>query len=69
MEEFPEFFYGRFDNIIYRSDRPYTILETTHDSSFPVTSKDYSDKFIFVSAFNGFRYSVYDIPYEIVEYP
>jgi hypothetical protein len=71
MEEFPEFFMDdSISNIIYRSDRPYTILETTHDSSFPVTSKRlFPDKFIFVSAFNGFRYSVYDIPYEIVEYP
>jgi hypothetical protein len=71
MEEFPEFFMD--DNItklIYKSDRSYTILETTHDSSFPVTSKRFfPDKFIFVSAFNGFRYSIYDIPYEIVEYP
>jgi hypothetical protein len=42
MEEFPEFMEDSISNIIYRSDRPYTILETTHDSSFPVTSKDYS---------------------------
>ncbi len=71
MEEFPEFFMD--DSItskIYQKDRNYTILETTHDSSFPVTSKRFfPDKFIFVSAFNGFRYSIYDIPYEIVEYP
>ena len=71
MEEFPEFFMD--DNItkqIYTEDRPYTIFETTHDSSFPVKSKKwFPDKFIFVSAFNGFRYSVYDIPYEIIEYP
>ena len=40
MEEFPEFFMD--DNItkqIYTEDRPYTIFETTHDSSFPVKSK------------------------------
>jgi hypothetical protein len=71
MEEFPEFFMD--DNItkeIYKEDRRYTIFETTHDSSFPVTSKRYfPDKFIFVSAFNAFRYSIFDIPYEIIEYP
>lgn len=71
MEEFPEFFMD--DSItkeLYREDRNYTILETTHDSSFPVSSKRwFPDKFIFVSAFNAFRYSIYDIPYEIVEYP
>jgi len=71
MEEFPEFFMD--DSItkeLYREDRYYTILETTHDSSFPVSSKRwFPDKFIFVSAFNAFRYSIYDIPYEIVEYP
>jgi len=71
MEEFPEFFMS--NNItkeIYKKDRNYTILETTHDSSFPVKYKRwFPDKFIFVSAFNAFRYSIYDIPYEIVEYP
>jgi hypothetical protein len=71
MEEFPEFFMN--DNItkeLYKEDRSYTIFETTHDSSFPVTSKKwFPDKFIFVSAFNAFRYSIYDIPYDIVEYP
>lgn len=71
FEEFPEYFLE--DNItskIYVSNRNYTIIETTHDSSFPVTTKRwFPDKFIFVSPFNAFRYSVYDIPYEIVEYP
>jgi FkbM family methyltransferase len=71
MEEFPEYFLE--DNItskIYVANRNYTIIETTHDSSFPVTNKKwFPDKFVFVSPFNAFRYSVYDIPYEIVEYP
>lgn len=72
MEEFPEFFMG--DDItreIYtKKDRKYKIFETTHDSSFPVKDKRwFPDKFIFVSAYNAFRYSCYDIPYEIIEYP
>lgn len=71
MEEFPEFFMDdEITKEIYKEDRRYTIFETTHDSSFPVTSKRYfPDKFIFVSAFNAFRYSIFDIPYEIIEYP
>lgn len=71
MEEFPEFFMNdEVTNLLYKKNRNYTILETTHDSSFPVSSKRYfPDKFVFVSAFNAFRYSLYDIPYEIVEYP
>ena len=71
FEEFPEFFMD--DSItkkIYRDDREYSIYETTHDSSFPVSSKRwFPNKFIFVSAFNAFRYSMYDIPYSIIEYP
>jgi glycosyltransferase involved in cell wall biosynthesis len=71
MEEFPEFFMDdNITKVLYKEDRSYTIFETTHDSSFPVTSKKwFPDKFIFVSAFNAFRYSIYDIPYDIVEYP
>jgi hypothetical protein len=71
MEEFPEFFMSdEVTKEIYLKNRNYAILETTHDSSFPVNSKRwFPDKFIFVSAFNAFRYSIYDIPYEIVEYP
>ena len=60
FEEFPEFFMD--DSItekIYKTDREYSIYETTHDSSFPVSSKRwFPNKFIFVSAFNGFRYSM-----------
>ena len=71
LEEIPEYFMD--DNItkkLYDSNRTYSIFETTHDSSFPVENKRwFPDKFIFVSAFNAFRYSMYDIPYEIVEYP
>ena len=71
MEEFPEFFMSdEITKQIYNEKRNYTILETTHDSSFPVNEKRwFPDKFVFVSAFNAFRYSIYDIPYEIVEYP
>jgi glycosyltransferase involved in cell wall biosynthesis len=71
FEEFPEFFMD--DSItkeIYKNSRVYKIYETTHDSSFPVHKKRFfPNKFHFVSAFNAFRYSMFDIPYEIIEYP
>lgn len=71
MEEFPEFFMREdITEKIYNKDREYFIVETTHDSSFSVDHKRWlPDKFIFVSAFNAFRYSIFDIPYEIIEYP
>ena len=71
LEEIPEFFLDeKITKRIYSKDRKYIITETTHDSSFPVDRKRwFPDKFIFVSAFSAFKYSGYDIPYEIVEYP
>ena len=71
MEEFPEFFMGNeITRQIYRKNRPYKIFETTHDSSFKPTSKVwFPDKFIFVSVFNAIQYSMFDIPYEVIEYP
>ena len=71
MEEFPEFFMGHeITRQIYRKNRPYKIFETTHDSSFKPTSKIwFPDKFIFVSVFNAIQYSMFDIPYEVIEYP
>ena len=71
MEEFPEFFMDdELTKIIYNKDRSYKIFETTHDSSFSVSSKRwFPDKFVFVSAFNAIRYSMFDIPYEVIEYP
>ena len=71
MEEFPEFFMdNNITRQIYRKNRPYKIFETTHDSSFKPTSKVwFPDKFIFVSVFNAIQYSMFDIPYEVIEYP
>jgi glycosyltransferase involved in cell wall biosynthesis len=55
---------------IYSKNRKYKIIETTHDSSFSTTIKRFMpDKFLFVSAYNAFKYINFDIPYEIVEYP
>lgn len=71
MEEFPEFFMNdELSAWIYRKDRPYTIVESTHDSSFNPTSKRYMpDKFIFVSPYNSLKYLNLDVPSEVIEYP
>jgi FkbM family methyltransferase len=71
IEEFPEFFMdNNITKQIYKQNRPYKIFETTHDSSFKPTSKIwFPDKFIFVSVFNAIQYSMFDIPYEVIEYP
>lgn len=71
MEEFPEMFM-EYDLAlkIYKQDRPYKIIETTHDSSFnPARKMMMPDKFVFVSAYNALRYSHLDVPHEIIEYP
>jgi len=71
MEEFPEMFLeNSISDWLYRQDRTYTILETTHDSSFDPKSKRYfPDKFVYVSAYCAFKYSYLDVPIEIIEYP
>ena len=71
MEEFPEMF---CDNLIcqylYKEDKPYTIIETTHDSSFKPRNKVWMpNKFVFVSPYTALKYNHLDIPYEIIEYP
>lgn len=71
MEEFPEMFMdSKIVDWVYRVDRDYEIVETTHDSSFKPSSKVYTpDKFVFVSAFNCLKYSHLQVPQHIVEYP
>ena len=71
MEEFPEMFMSEeMSEWVYRKDRPYTIIETTHDSSFNPSKKRFMpDKFVFVSPYNALKYTHLSIPYEIIEYP
>ena len=71
MEEFPEMFLEQdVARELYSEDRTYRIVETTHDSSFNPRSKTcFPDKFIFVSAYNAFKYIDVDVPMEIIEYP
>jgi len=71
MEEFPEMFLEHdVAREVYSEDRTYRIVETTHDSSFPPNEKIWMpDSFVFVSAYNIFKYAHLDIPMEVIEYP
>jgi glycosyltransferase involved in cell wall biosynthesis len=71
MEEFPEMFLrSECADYLYANDRAWTIIETTHDSSFnPLSKRFMPDKFVFVSAYSAFKYNHLEIPTEIIEYP
>ena len=71
IEEFPEMFMSsELSDWVYREDRKYTIIETTHDSSFNPSNKKYTpDKFVFVSPYNTMKYIHLGVPYEVIEYP
>jgi len=74
MEEIPEkFIYGmrkEHSDWLYRKDRKYKIVETTHTSTFDVSQKQYfPDKFLFVSKYSMLEYSRFGIPSSLVEYP
>ena len=71
MEEFPEMFMDNdLTRELYSEDRTYRIVETTHDSSFPPHEKIWMpDSFVFVSAYNIFKYAHLDVPMEVIEYP
>ena len=71
VEEFPEFFMDE-DLIkkLYNPNRKYRIVETTHDSSFNPKDKKYlPDEYIFVSAYNSFKYIDSKVPFQVIEYP
>ena len=68
MEEIPEKFnYGgirqEHTDWLYRKDRPYKIIESTHTSTFDINQKIYfPDKFMFVSKYSQNEYSRFNIP-------
>ena len=70
IEEFPEMFMEKeMADWLYGGDT-WKIIETTHDSSFNPRDKRYfPDKFIFVSAYNSFKYIDFPVPFEVIEYP
>jgi hypothetical protein len=71
LEEIPEFFMD--DEIarqIYVQNRNYSIVETSHDSSFNTDEKRFfPDKFMFVSDWQIQQYKNINIPSVLVEYP
>lgn len=72
FEEMPEFFMdiNLAKEIYSKKDRKYSIVETTHDSSFDVDSKIFlPDKFFFVSEYSIEQFKSLNIPMELKEYP
>ena len=71
MEEFPEMFMNEeCADYLYDAERPWKVVETTHDSSFNPRYKYYlPDRFIFVSPYNSFKYIQLNVPMDIIEYP
>ena len=71
LEEIPEFFMsGKIAKQIYTQDRKYIIVETSHDSSFDTSTKQFfPDKFMFVSNWQIQQYKDIDIPQVVVYYP
>jgi len=71
LEEIPEFFMsGEITKQIYTQDRKYIIVETSHDSSFDTSTKQFfPDKFMFVSNWQIQQYKDIDIPQVVVYYP
>lgn len=71
MEEFPEMFMDdSVASLIYYKERTHKVVETTHDSSFNPDDKRWMpDEFVFVSAYNIFKYSHLEVPMRVIEYP
>lgn len=71
FQEFPEFWLN--DDVceqIYKEDKEYKIIETSHDSSFsPDAKRFFPDGFAFISNFHPPLYERFEIPIQIVEYP
>lgn len=69
FQELPEYFMD--DNIsseIYKKNRPYLIVETSHDSSFNIESKRfYPDQFALISNYQKQNFLKLGIPISIVE--
>jgi glycosyltransferase involved in cell wall biosynthesis len=71
LEEFPEFFMEpSIAKQLYKQDRTYAIVETSHDSSFdPEQKQFYPDHFAFISEWHINQYRNVNIPQTIVYYP
>ena len=70
LEEFPEFFMdSSIARQLYSQDRTYSIVETSHDSSFTPDQKQFfPDHYAFISEWHNQQYDAF-IPKDIVYYP
>ena len=71
LQEIPEMFMPyNIASRLYNSDRKYTIVETSHDSSFDINNKlHFPDRFAMVSQYQVEAYKPLNIPCDLVEYP
>lgn len=71
LEEIPEYFMDfEVAKAVYKKDRNYVLVETSHDSSYDASQKKFfPDKFMFVSNWQIKQYESIDIPKVLVEYP
>jgi FkbM family methyltransferase len=71
LQEIPELFMqGHIADNLYRTDRRYVLIETSHDSGYDVKNKIYlPDKFLMVSQYQIDLYMSLGIPCDLVEYP
>lgn len=69
--DFPEIFCdSEITKQIYKFNRSYNIIETTHGSVFDPSNKQFfPDKFILVSEWSKLQYQKYNIPIDVIEYP
>jgi FkbM family methyltransferase len=71
FQEIPEYFIPYDIAVrIYKSDRQYKIIETSHDSGFDINGKlHFPDRFLMVSDYQVNKFKQLGIPTELVEYP
>ena len=72
IEEFPEFFLPTelIDYIYKTTERSYKIIETSHNSGFPVEDKQvFPDAFVFVSQHQIEKFKQFNVPSYLAEYP
>jgi len=71
LQEIPEMFMPyNIASRLYNLDRKYTIIETSHDSSFDINNKlHFPDRFAMVSQYQVDAYKPLGIPCDLVEYP
>ncbi len=71
LQEIPELFMpGHIASKLYASNRKYSLIETSHDSSFDTRNKlFFPDKFLMVSKYQINQYRTLGITCDLVEYP